>query len=92
MKIPKDKWLHFIGCIVGMFVLTWLKLPLDTATYIMLGVALGIELGDLKNYGWKQLKDKSTRGQYIANTVLDLFADVLGVGGAILLLGVTYGL
>ena len=91
MKIPLDKLLHFAGCIMGMLVLSP-NLPLDTTTYIMLGVSLGIELGDMKNYGLKQLKDKSTRGQYIANTVLDLFADVLGVGGAILLLGVTYGL
>lgn len=86
MKIPKDKLLHFIGCIVGMFVLTWLKLPLDTATYIMLGVALGVELGDLKNYGWKQLKNKSTRAPYIANTLLDLFADVWGIAVAVVLI------
>jgi hypothetical protein len=91
MKSPKDNLLHFIGCIVGIFILTWIKLPLDTTTYIMLGVALGVEIGDMKNYGWKQLKNKATRAQYIANTLLDLFADVWGIAVAVVLIRVIGG-
>jgi len=86
MKIPKDKLLHFIGCIVGMGVLAWAKISLNTVTYIMLGVAIGVEIGDLKNYGWKQLKEKATRAQYIANSLLDLFADVWGIAVAVVLI------
>ncbi len=85
MKIPLDKLLHFAGCIMGMLVLSP-NLPLDTTTYIMLGVALGVELGDLKNYGCKQLKDKATRAPYLVNTILDLFADVWGIAVAVVLI------
>jgi hypothetical protein len=43
--------------------------------------AIGVEVGDLKNYGIKELKSKDkTRIQaYLKNTIGDLIADIFGI-------------
>jgi hypothetical protein len=52
--------------------------------------AIGVEVGDLKNYGIKELKSKDkTRIQaYLKNTIGDLIADVVGIliGGTVWIL------
>ena len=72
MKIPKDKILHFVGC--GLLSLFFTPIP----TFF---IGLGIEIGDFKNNAWAIIKskDKVKIKAYIANTVMDLMADVFGI-------------
>ena len=80
MKIPKDKLLHFAGCLIGALV----SIP------FVLGGALYVEAKDFYTYGLTELKSKdSTRiRSYIKNTIGDLIADVIGIliGGLIWLI------
>ena len=86
MKIPKDKILHFTGCAIGVFVISRF-MHMDYAVFGTLMFAIGVEIGDLKNYGIKELKSKDkTRIQaYLKNTIGDLIADVSGVGLAFII-------
>ena len=94
MKIPKDKWLHFLGCGIGVFIINKF-VHMDYAVFGILLFAIGVEVGDLKNYGIKELKSKDkTRIQvYLKNTIGDLIADGIGIiMGIILVLGVRHGI
>ena len=79
-KIPKDKLYHFLGCAIGVFVISRF-MHMDYTVFGTLMFAVGIEVGDLKNYGIKELKSKDkTRIQaYLKNTIGDLIADVWGI-------------
>ena len=64
---------------------------MDYAVFGTLMFAIGVEIGDLKNYGIKELKSKDkTRIQaYLKNTIGDLIADGIGIiMGIILFTGV----
>ena len=90
MKIPKDKILHFVGCAIGAFVISRFML-MDYAVFGVLMFAIGVEIGDLKNYGWAIIKskDKEKIKAYVVNTVSDLIADGIGIiMGIILFTGV----
>jgi hypothetical protein len=94
MKIPKDKILHFLGCGIGVFIISRF-MHMDYAVFGVLMFAIGVEVGDLKNYGIKELKSKDkTRIQaYLKNTIGDLIADGIGIiMGIILVLGVRHGI
>jgi len=80
MKIPKDKILHFLGCGLGVFVISRF-MHMDYAVFGTAMFAIGIEVGDLKNYGWAIIKSKDkTRIQaYVVNTIGDLIADIFGI-------------
>ena len=90
MKIPKDKILHFVGCAIGVFVISRF-LHMDYAVFGTLMFAIGVEIGDLKNYGWAIIKskDKEKIKAYIVNTVSDLIVGVFGILTALLLWGVS---
>ena len=94
MKIPKDKILHFVGCAIGVFVISRF-MHMDYAVFGTLLFAIGVEVGDLKVYGIKELKSKDkTRIQaYLKNTIGDFIADGIGIiMGVILVLGVRHGI
>ena len=99
MKIPKDKILHFLGCGIGVFIISRF-MHMDYAVFGTLMFAIGVEVGDLKNYGIKELKSKDkTRIQaYLKNMIGDLIADVFGIlmvaliMGIISILGVRHGI
>jgi len=80
MKIPKDKILHFVGCAIGVFVISRF-MHMDYAVFGTLLFAIGVEIGDLKNYGWAIIKskDKEKIKAYVVNTVSDLIADIFGI-------------
>ena len=90
MKIPKDKILHFLGCAIGVFIISRF-MHMDYTVFGVLMFAIGVEVGDLKVYGIKELKSKDkTRIQaYLKNTIGDLIADGIGIiMGIILFTGV----
>jgi hypothetical protein len=90
MKIPKDKILHFLGCAIGVFVISRF-MHMDYAVFGVLMFAIGVEIGDLKVYGIKELKskDKTRIQMYLKNTIGDLIADGIGIIiGIILFTGV----
>ena len=89
LKKHKDKVYHFLGCAIGVFVISRF-MHMDYTVFGTLMFAVGIEVGDLKNYGIKELKSKDkTRIQaYLKNTIGDLIADVFGILAALLLWGV----
>ena len=94
LKKYKDKILHFLGCGIGVFIISRF-MHMDYAVFGVLMFAIGVEIGDLKNYGIKELKSKDkTRIQaYLKNTVGDLIADGIGIiMGVILVLGVRHGI
>ena len=94
LKTHKDKVLHFLGCGIGVFIISRF-LHMDYAVFGTLMFAIGVEIGDLKNYGIKELKSKDkTRIQaYLKNTIGDLIADGIGIiVGIILVLGVRHGI
>ena len=80
LKKYKDKILHFLGCGIGVFIISRF-MHMDYAVFGTLMFAIGVEIGDLKNYGIKELKSKDkTRIQaYLKNTIGDLVADVFGI-------------
>jgi hypothetical protein len=80
MKIPKDKILHFLGCGIGVFIISRF-VHMDYAVFGTLMLAIGVEVGDLKNYGWAIIKskDKEKIKAYVVNTVSDLIADIFGI-------------
>ena len=80
MKIPKDKILHFLGCGIGVFIISRF-MHMDYAVFGTLLFAIGVEVGDLKNYGWAIIKskDKEKIKAYVVNTVSDLIADIFGI-------------
>lgn len=89
MKIQKDKILHFLGCAIGVFIISRF-MHMDYAVFGVLMFAIGVEIGDLKNYGIKELKSKDkTRIQaYVVNTIGDLMADIFGILVMALIMGV----
>ena len=94
LKKHKDKVLHFLGCGIGVFIISRF-MHMDYAVFGVLMFAIGVEIGDLKNYGIKELKSKDkTRIQaYLKNTIGDLIADGIGIiMGIILVLGVRHGI
>ena len=94
LKKYKDKILHFLGCGIGVFIISRF-IHMDYAVFGVLMFAIGVEIGDLKNYGIKELKSKDkTRIQaYLKNTIWDLIADGIGIiMGVILVLGVRHGI
>ena len=80
LKKHKDKILHFLGCAIGVFVISRF-MHMDYAVFGVLMFAIGVEIGDLKVYGIKELKSKDkTRIQaYLKNTIGDLIADSIGI-------------
>ena len=80
IKKHKDKVYHFLGCAIGVFVISRF-IHMDYAVFGTLMFAIGVEIGDLKVYGIKELKSKDkTRIQaYLKNTIGDLVADVFGI-------------
>ena len=88
MKIPKDKILHFLGCGIGVFIISRF-MHMDYAVFGTLMFAIGVEIGDLKVYGIKELKSKDkTRIQtYLKNTIGDLIADVFGILMVVFMIG-----
>ena len=80
LKKYKDKILHFLGCVIGVFVISRF-MYMDYAVFGTLTFAIGVEIGDLKNYGWAIIKskDKEKIKAYVVNTVSDLIADVFGI-------------
>ncbi|MGI6176774.1 MAG: hypothetical protein ACOYJC_11615 [Christensenellales bacterium] len=80
LKKYKDKILHFLGCGIGVFIISRF-MHMDYAVFGTLTFAIGVEIGDLKVYGMKELKSKDkTRIQaYIKNTIGDLIADIFGI-------------
>ena len=88
----KDKILHFLGCGLGVFIISRF-MHMDYAVFGALMFAVGIEVGDLKNYGIKELKskDKTRIKAYLKNTIGDLVADVAGIVAAMLLCGLAKG-
>ena len=94
IKQNKDKVLHFLCCAIGVFIISRF-MHMDYAVFGTLMFAVGIEVGDLKVYGLKELKSKDkTRIQaYLKNTIGDLIADGIGIiMGIILVIGVRYGI
>jgi len=94
LKKHKDKVLHFLGCAIGVFVISRF-MHMDYAVFGVLMFAIGVEVGDLKNYGIKELKskDKTRIQSYLKNTIGDLISDGIGIiMGIILLLGVRHGI
>jgi len=90
LKTHKDKVLHFLGCGIGVFVISRF-MHMDYAVFGTLMFAIGVEIGDLKVYGIKELKskDKTRIQMYLKNTIGDLIADGIGViMGIILFTGV----
>ena len=90
LKKYKDKILHFLGCGIGVFIISRF-MHMDFAVFGVLMFAIGVEVGDLKVYGIKELKSKDkTRIQaYMKNTIGDLIADGIGIiMGIILFTGV----
>jgi len=90
MKIPKDKILHFVGCAIGVFIISRF-MHMDYAVFGTLMFAIGVEIGDLKNYGWAIIKskDKEKIKAYVVNTVSDLIVGIFGILAALLLWGVS---
>lgn len=86
LKKNEDKILHFLGCSIGVFIISRF-MHMDYAVFGVLMFAVGIEVGDLKVYGIKELKSKDkTRIQaYLKNTIGDLVADLAGIliGGTV---------
>ena len=80
IKKNKDKVYHFLGCGTGVFLISRF-MHMDYAAFGVLLFAIGVEVGDLKNYGIKELKskDKNRIQKYLKNTIGDLIADVWGI-------------
>ena len=80
IKKYKDKILHFLGCGIGVFIISRF-MHMDYAVFGTLMFAIGVEIGDLKVYGLKELKsnDKTRIQAYLKNTIGDLIADVFGI-------------
>jgi len=80
LKKHKDKIYHFLGCGIGVFIISRF-MHMDYAVFGTLMFAIGVEVGDLKVYGIKELKSKDkTRIQaYLKNTIGDLIADSIGI-------------
>ena len=80
LKTHKDKVLHFLGCGIGVFIISRF-MHMDYAVFGTLTFAIGVEIGDLKNYGWAIIKskDKEKIKAYVVNTVSDLIADIFGI-------------
>ena len=94
LKRHKDKIYHFLGCAIGVFIIIRF-MHMDYTVFGTLMFAIGIEVGDLKNYGWAIIKskDKEKIKAYVVNTVSDLIADGIGIiMGIILVLGVRHGI
>jgi len=74
-----DKILHFLGSATILFCLYFLGR--DIAVLLTLGIGVGIELGDLKHYGWAIIKskDKKKIKEYLVNTIGDLVVDTFGI-------------
>ena len=89
IKKNKDKVYHFLGCAIGVFVISRF-MHMDYAVFGTLLFAIGVEVGDLKVYGLKELKSKDkTRIQaYLKNTIGDLIADVFGILVVALIVGI----
>ena len=90
LKKYKDKIYHFLGCGLGAFVISRF-MHMDYAVFGVLMLAIGVEIGDLKVYGIKELKskDKTRIQMYLKNTIGDLIADGIGIIiGIILFTGV----
>jgi hypothetical protein len=80
LKKYKDKILHFLGCGLGAFVISRF-MHMNYAVFGTLMLAIGVEIGDLKNYGWAIIKskDKEKIKAYVVNTVSDLIAGIFGI-------------
>lgn len=94
LKTHKDKVLHFLGCAIGVFIISRF-MHMGYAVFGTAMFAIGVEIGDLKNYGWEIIKskDKEKIKAYVVNTVSDLIADGIGIiMGIILVLGVRHGI
>jgi len=80
IKKHKDKVYHFLGCAIGVFVISRF-MHMDYAVFGTLLFAIGVEVGDLKVYGLKELKskDKKRIQKYLKNTIGDLIADSIGI-------------
>ena len=54
---------------------------MDYTVFGTLMFAIGVEIGDLKNYGWAIIKskDKEKIKAYVVNTVSDLIVGVFGI-------------
>lgn len=89
IKKHKDKIYHFLGCGAMVFILSPI-VPMNLAVFGSLLFGVGVEIGDLKNYGLKELKSKDkTRIQaYLKNTIGDLIADVWGILVVALIVGI----
>ena len=74
------KLIHFLGCGIGVFIISRL-MHMDYAVFGTLMFAIGVEIGDLKNYGWAIIKskDKEKIKAYVVNTVSDLIVGVFGI-------------
>ena len=90
LKKYKDKILHFLGCGIGVFIISRF-MHMDYAVFGTLTFAIGVEIGDLKNYGWAIIKskDKEKIKAYVVNTVSDLIVGIFGILTALLLWGVS---
>lgn len=89
LKKHKDKVYHFLGCGIGVFAISRF-IHMDYAVFGTLLFGIGIEVGDLKSYGLKELqsKDKTRIRTYLANTIGDLIADVFGILAVALVMGI----
>lgn len=88
LKAHKDKVYHFFCSYTAMLTFTaiaLIKWESPVAWSINFGIAMAIIVGVIKEFYDLYIKKSKF-------SIADLVADVLGVGGAILLLGVTYGL
>ena len=88
IKAHKDKIYHFFCSYTAMLTFTALaiiKWESPITWSVNFGIAMAILVGVAKEFYDLYIKKSKF-------SIADLVADVLGVGGAILLLGVTYGL
>ena len=88
IKRHKDKILHFVGCGIGVFLISRF-MHMDYAVFGTLMFAIGVEVGDLKNYGWAIIKskDKEKIKAYVVNTVSDLIVGIFGILVTALMIG-----
>lgn len=88
IKAHKDKVYHFFCSYTAMMTFTAvsiIKFDAPIQWSVNFGIACSILVGVVKEFYDLYIKKSEF-------SIGDLVADVLGVGGAILLLGVTYGL
>ena len=88
IKAHKDKMYHFFCSYTAMLTFTAIaiiKWESPITWSINFGIACAVLVGVVKEFYDLYIKKSKF-------SIADLVADVLGVGGAILLLGVTYGL